>query len=243
MKWHSGVSFQEQYSNEMVSILGPSAKHPTANVKALESLPWTNEELKEIKLQFNNLASIPNYPGHYIIARYTNFAFLAAFNDNADPADSLLKYINTINKEITRKRDEFDLEILEYVGQRLSEKRLNQVYTLLAEGEITIEKGTSEIGADGMNVVTMTTNRYTISSDLKNKNSAVFEKLIEELGRAADVNNRISDERQLVVLAEAIAALEEISESATLSNDDKVGLAEVISLMNDAVKALESYQE
>ena len=243
MKWHSGVSFQEQYSNEMVSILGPSAKHPTANVKALESLPWTNEELKEIKLQFNNLASIPNYPGHYIIARYTNFAFLAAFNDNADPADSLLKYINTINKEITRKRDEFDLEILEYVGQRLSEKRLNQVYTLLAEGEITIEKGTSEIGADGMNVVTMTTNRYTISSDLKNKNSAVFEKLIEELGRAADVNNRISDERQLVVLAEAIAALEEISESATLSNDDKVGLAEAISLMNDSVKALESYQE
>ena len=243
MRWHSGESFQQQSSTEMVAILGPSAKHPTANLNALESLPWTTEELKEIKLQFNNLAAIPNYPGHYIIARYTNFAFLAAYNDNADPAESLLKYINTINKEITRKRDEFDLETLDYVGQKLSEKRLNQVYTLIAEGEITIEQGVSEIGADGNSVVKMIDNRYTISSDLKNKNSAVFDKLIEELGRAADVDNRISEERQMTILADGIAALEEIAESATLSNDDKVGLTEAIKLMNDAVKALESYQE
>ena len=77
----------------------------------------------------------------------------------------------------------------------------------------------------------------------KNKNSAVFDKLIEELGRAADVDNRISEERQMTILADGIAALEEIAESATLSNDDKVGLTEAIKLMNDAVKALESYQE
>ena len=242
MRWHSGESFQQQYSNEMVSILGPSAKHPTANIRALESLPWTTEEIKEIKLQFNNLASIPNYPGHYIIARYTNFAFLAAFNNNADPAESLLKYINTINKEITRKRAEFDLETLDYVGQKLSEKRMSQAFTLLSEGELVIKQGTSKIGEDGMNVVTMTDNLYKISSDLKNKNSAVFDKLLEDLGRAADVNNRISEERQLEILADAIAALEKIAQGTSLSNDDKVGLTEAIRLLNDAIKAIESYQ-
>ncbi len=35
--------------------------------------------------QFENLASVPNYPGSYIIDRYTNFAFLSAFNDKANP--------------------------------------------------------------------------------------------------------------------------------------------------------------
>jgi hypothetical protein len=130
MKWHSGESFQKQYSNEMVSIMGPSAKHSTANMKALESLPWTADELKEIRLQFNNLASIPNYPGHYIIGRYTNFAFLNAYNNDADPVASLLSYINVINKEINRKRAEFKLETLE-IGQTLASKRMDQALAAL----------------------------------------------------------------------------------------------------------------
>lgn len=122
MKWHCGADCQTKYSNEMVAILGPSAKHATANRTALESLPWTTSEYDNLALQFNNLASIPNYPGAYIVDRYTNFAFLSAYNDKADPVEELLSYIATINKEITRKRSEFGLETLE-LGQTLEEKR------------------------------------------------------------------------------------------------------------------------
>ena len=71
MKWYVGAECQTDYSNEMVAILGPSAKHPTANKEALESLPWTREEYEQIKTQFDNLAGIPNYPGAYIVGRYT----------------------------------------------------------------------------------------------------------------------------------------------------------------------------
>ena len=126
MKWHAGYECQRDYSNEMVAIIGPSAKHATANVKALGEMPWTSAELEQLRYQFNNLASIPNYPGSYIIGRYTNFAFLAAYEDNADPIDELQSYITTINKEITRKREEFGLETLE-LGQTLAEKRVLQV--------------------------------------------------------------------------------------------------------------------
>lgn len=126
MVWHSGEDCQVVYSNEMVAIIGPSAKHATANVKALEDMPWTSEELTQLKLQFENLASIPNYPGSYIIGRYTSFAFLAAYNDNADPTEELQSYITIINKEITRKREEFGLETLE-IGQTLKSKRLDQL--------------------------------------------------------------------------------------------------------------------
>ncbi|MBQ7338102.1 MAG: extracellular solute-binding protein [Clostridia bacterium] len=130
LKWFTGADAQTAYANDMVAIIGDSAKHNTANRQALESMPWTTEELVEIRKQFNNLASVPNYPGAYYIGRYTNFAFLAAYNDDADPVASLLSYINSINKEINRKRAEFKLETLE-IGQTLADKRITQAITAL----------------------------------------------------------------------------------------------------------------
>lgn len=150
MKWYTGDVCQTDYSNEMVAIMGPSAKHPTANLKALESLPWTASEYEQIALQLgchkeydengdvkiiidgDNLAAVPNYPGAYIITRYTDFAFLSAYNDKADPKQAVLSYINIINKEITRKREEFGLETLEQ-GQTLASKRLDQASEALEE--------------------------------------------------------------------------------------------------------------
>ena len=132
MTWQTGEQCQAMYANEMVAILGDSAKHATANIEAIDDLTWTHEELTEIKKQLNNIASVPNYPGAYIVPRYTNFAFLASYNDMADPAESLLGYINTINKEISRKRDEFELETLE-VGDTLAQKRLREALYLTVE--------------------------------------------------------------------------------------------------------------
>ena len=143
MKWHAGYECQRDYSNEMVAIIGPSAKHATANIKALREMPWTSAEYEQLSYQFNNLASIPNYPGSYIIGRYTSFAFLAAYEDNADPITELQSYITTINKEITRKRAEFGLETLE-LGQTLAEKRLLQV-------EAAYEKDTENMDAGLVN--------------------------------------------------------------------------------------------
>ncbi len=133
-KWHAGAQCQIDYSNEMVAILGPSAKHATANSKALESLPWTAEEYTQLQKQFNKLAAIPNYPGRYIVERYTQFAFLAAYNDNMDPVTEMQKYITTINVEISRKRAEFGLETLEN-GQTLAEKRMEEAEAALVEAK------------------------------------------------------------------------------------------------------------
>ena len=125
IKWFTGEDCQAEYSNEMVALLGPSAKYNTANRHALERLPWTNEELQRIKAQFDSLAAVPNYPGAYIISRYTGFAFLAAYNDKEDPQQAIRSHITAINKEITRKRAEFGLETLEQ-GQTLADKRFDQ---------------------------------------------------------------------------------------------------------------------
>ena len=132
MCWYTDTKFQVDYSNELVAILGPAAKNATANQEALEELPWTSREYSQLMKQMDHTAAIVSYPGTYILGRYTNFAFLAAYNDHADPVDSLLGYINTINKEITRKRTEFNLETLE-IGQTLASKRLGQASAAIDE--------------------------------------------------------------------------------------------------------------
>ncbi|MBQ8310741.1 MAG: extracellular solute-binding protein [Clostridia bacterium] len=76
MCWYTGKECQADYANEMVAIMGDSAKHSTANRDALVSLPWTYAEYTEVIKQFDNLASVENYPGYYYIDRYTSFAFL-----------------------------------------------------------------------------------------------------------------------------------------------------------------------
>ncbi len=136
MTWYTGAEAQEDYATEMVAIIGDSAKHPTANRYALEKMPWTYDEYVEVENQFSNLASVKNYPGYYFVDRYTAFAFLAAYNEGADPSTEILSYINIINTEITRKRQEFKLETLQ-LGQNLAEKRLAQANEAL---ELLIEK-------------------------------------------------------------------------------------------------------
>ncbi len=107
MQWETSDSSQSNYGNRMVALIGPSAKYATANTKALEDLSWTSSEKEAIRSQMNHLSSIVNYPGSYIITRYMQFAFLDAVNDGADPVESLRGYVDAINAEITRKREEF----------------------------------------------------------------------------------------------------------------------------------------
>ncbi len=195
MKWHSGVSFQVQYSNEMVAIIGPSAKHATANIKALREMPWTTAEYRQLSYQFNNLASIPNYPGSYIIDRYTNFAFLAAYEDNADPITELQSYITTINKEITRKRQEFHLETLE-LGETLAQKRMRQVEEAFEEETRRMDEATlasaqyaitlMEEGLDSEDAVTL----QKAAEEFGRVNATAFKETIKALGNAAVVLSR-----------------------------------------------------
>ena len=112
MQWQSSAEVQASYGNQMVALIGPSAKYEAANINAIKDLSWTADERKAIECQMQNLSSIVNYPGSYIIARYMKFAFLDAVNDGADPKDAMMNYIGAINDEVTRKREEFGLPTL-----------------------------------------------------------------------------------------------------------------------------------
>jgi ABC-type glycerol-3-phosphate transport system substrate-binding protein len=112
MQWQTSADVQANYGNKMVALIGPSAKYDAANVNAIKNLSWTAEEREAIEDQMAHMSSIVNYPGSYIISRYMKFAFLDAINEGADAVDALTGYLDAINAEITRKREEFGLKTL-----------------------------------------------------------------------------------------------------------------------------------
>ncbi|HBL83614.1 MAG: hypothetical protein A2Y17_09260 [Clostridiales bacterium GWF2_38_85] len=111
MDWWSGSEAQSKFGNEMVALIGPSAKQPTANLDALYNMPWSAEEYKNLYAQFQQVNCTPEFPGGYIISRYAQFAFLNVYNKGDEPIEAMRKYIDDINKELTRKRQEFDLPV------------------------------------------------------------------------------------------------------------------------------------
>ena len=113
LQWQTSADVQANYGNKMVALIGPSAKYQAANKNAIKNLSWTASERAAIEDQMEHLSSIVNYPGSYIMARYMKFAFLEAVDEKADPTEALSQYIETMNDEIRRKREEFKLPILQ----------------------------------------------------------------------------------------------------------------------------------
>lgn len=125
MQWWSSAEVQSSYANEMEALLGPSAKQATANLEALSLMSWSRDELDNLMAQFNAIQCTPEYPGSYIISRYTNFAFLDVYNKDAEPVTKMLSYIVPINKELNRKRSEFDLITADMINE-IDAKRGNE---------------------------------------------------------------------------------------------------------------------
>lgn len=109
MQWWSSADVQSTFGNEKIALLGPSAKYATANIEALQKMSWSKDELDNLVAQFNAVECTPEYPGSYIIGRFTSFAFLGAYNNNDDPVEKMRSYLDDINAELTRKRQEFNL--------------------------------------------------------------------------------------------------------------------------------------
>lgn len=193
MKWYTDTYFQVNYSNELVAILGDAAKNATANMEALEELPWTSREYNQLMAQMEHVAATPSYPGSYIIGRYTNFAFLDAYNNHADPVDSLLGYINIINKEVIRKRTEFNLENLE-IGQTLAEKRMGQAVEAIDNLDESV-RSSNQAALDAVLAAVEESNAEELrsaASGLTSGDTAIQE-IVSYLNQAADALDTYDD--------------------------------------------------
>jgi ABC-type glycerol-3-phosphate transport system substrate-binding protein len=117
IKWWTRSDTQEQYGNEIESIMGSAGRYQTANVEALYKIPWNARDYKLLIDQLSFTKGIPEVPGSYMTSRYLDSAFKQAFVSTAswedrqlEPGEILENAAKLINSEIRSKRDEFGLD-------------------------------------------------------------------------------------------------------------------------------------
>lgn len=111
MKWWTDTETQVSFGREMEGVLGAAARYPTANLNAVERLPWPTKDYKALEEQWRTVRGIPEIPGGYMVGRHIDNAFREVINNGTNPREALYDYNKIINEEIKRKRKEFGLDI------------------------------------------------------------------------------------------------------------------------------------
>lgn len=123
MKWWTDEATQTKFGREMEGLMGAAARYPTANIAALEKLPWPVADYRNLSEQFKWVRGIPQVPGGYFTGRHLDNAFWKVVNGtgsssnrfwktidtHAGPRESLEDYVQYMNDEIKLKRKEFNL--------------------------------------------------------------------------------------------------------------------------------------
>lgn len=109
LKWWTSAEVQEQYSREVESVLGISARHPTANVEAFSRYSWSGNGLEKMLEQWKDTEEIPEIPGSYYTSRGIDQAFWNTINLGENPREMLVQWSRFIDEEIQRKREEYHL--------------------------------------------------------------------------------------------------------------------------------------
>lgn len=109
LKWWTDKDTQVRFGREMEGLMGAAARYPTANVEALEELPWPIADYRNLQDQWQWVRGIPEVPGGYFTGRHLDNAFREVVNNGTNTREALLDYVRYINDEIAVKRREFNL--------------------------------------------------------------------------------------------------------------------------------------
>ena len=107
LKWWTSAEIQTRYSQNLESILGPTARIATSTVEALGNYSWNAGDREILFKQWENVVEIPELPGSYHLARSLDQAFLEVVNGKSTPNDAMVKWSKSANNEIQRKIAEY----------------------------------------------------------------------------------------------------------------------------------------
>jgi ABC-type glycerol-3-phosphate transport system substrate-binding protein len=110
LKWWTSTDTQVRYGRELEALMGSAARYNTANVEAMKSLPWPKKDYDMLNEQWSHVNEIPIIPGSYYSGRHIDNAFRETVLQGEIPRDAIIKYVKEINKEISKKREEFNLD-------------------------------------------------------------------------------------------------------------------------------------
>lgn len=113
MDWWTSSETQTQYGRELEATLGVSARYHPASISAMNNLGWSSAEREVLNESIKEIYVMDQVPGNYLLDRSLTTAFRDAVDGKERPRRALTLANQEINKEITRKRKEFKLEVEE----------------------------------------------------------------------------------------------------------------------------------
>lgn len=111
MKWWVSADVQAEFGTKVESRLGVGGRYATANKEAFAMLPWSYSEQKQLTDAWEQVSDTPKIPGDYYVTRMISNTYRAIVYKGQNVREAILKYNKEINKEITRKRIEYGLEV------------------------------------------------------------------------------------------------------------------------------------
>lgn len=110
LKWWTSADVQERFGTELESLLGVEARWNTANVEALQRLPWQQSDIDAILEQWEWFREREVVLGGYYTTRHIANIWNEIVLNGKLPREAIEEGVKEINKELRKKREEFGLD-------------------------------------------------------------------------------------------------------------------------------------
>ena len=110
LKWWTSADVQERFGTELEALLGVEARWNTANVEALERLPWPREDIEAILEQWRWFKEREIVLGGYYTTRSIYNVWNEIVLNGKNQREAIEDAVIEINKELRKKREEFGLD-------------------------------------------------------------------------------------------------------------------------------------
>ncbi|MBP1988487.1 extracellular solute-binding protein [Paenibacillus eucommiae] len=107
LKWWTSKDVQIRFGSEVEGLIGVGSRWNTANVEAMEGMPWSAPELAAIMEQWSWFKELPVVLGGYYTDRHLMNAWNRTVLLGQSPRVALEDAVKEINKELLRKQEEF----------------------------------------------------------------------------------------------------------------------------------------
>ena len=111
LKWWTSADAQERFGSELEALLGVEARWNTANVEALQRLPWQSQDIEAILEQWEWFREREVVLGGYYTTRYIANMWNEIVLNGRIVRESVEDGVKEIDKELSKKREEFGLDL------------------------------------------------------------------------------------------------------------------------------------
>lgn len=118
VKWWSSKDSQMRFGGELESLIGVEARWNTANLEALQSLPWPRQDITSVLEQWRWFKEPPVVLGGYFTSRHILNAWNRVVLQGMNPREALEEAVYDINKELAKKQEEFGVKVDPKMYQR-----------------------------------------------------------------------------------------------------------------------------